>query len=137
MHILKVYVAILPIFLAMDFFWLGIIMSKFYKNELGILARVSNGSFKPVLWAACIVYILIPLGIVLFVLPRVSQENLASTAIIWGFIYGAILYGVYDMTNYSLINKWPIRMSIVDILWGGTINAIVSYVAALLNRWFI
>ena len=65
------------------------------------------------------------------------RSYLASTAILWGFIYGAILYGVYDMTNYSLISKWPIRMSIVDILWGGTISALVSYAAALLNRWFI
>jgi uncharacterized membrane protein len=132
----KVYLAILPIFLAIDFLWLGIVMSKFYKHELGILARLSNGSLKPVLWAASIVYILIPLGIVLFALPRVSQDDLISTSLFWGFIYGLVLYGVYDMTNYSLVKKWSLRMSMVDILWGGTINAVVTYIAAVLSRWF-
>ena len=72
---LKVYGAILPVFLAIDYLWLGVFMSKFYKNELGKLARVSNGALKPELWAAVIVYILIPVGIVLFALPRVSQDN--------------------------------------------------------------
>ena len=136
MHTLKVYGAILPIFLAIDYLWLGVVMSKFYKNELGVLARVSNGSLTPVMWAAVIVYILIPLGVVLFALPRVSQENVASSALFWGFLYGIVLYGVYDMTNYSLVSKWSLRMSIVDILWGGAINSVVTYAAAVLDRWF-
>jgi len=137
MHVLKVYAAILPIFLAVDFLWLGVVMSKFYKDELGVLARVSNGALTPVLWAAGVVYILIPLGVVLFALPRVSQEHMASTALFWGFIFGVVLYGVYDMTNYALVSKWSLRMSIVDILWGGAINSLITYVAALFDRWFV
>ncbi len=136
LHTLKVYGAVLPVFLAIDFLWLGVIMSKFYKDELGVLARISNGGLTPVVWAAGIVYFLIPLGIVLFALPRVSAENMVSSALFWGFMYGIVLYGVYDMTNYSLINKWPLRMSIVDILWGGSINAVMTLVAALFDRWF-
>lgn len=137
MHMVKVYAAILPIFLAVDFLWLGVVMSKFYKDELGVLARVSNGALTPVLWAAGVVYILIPLGVVLFALPRVSPENMVSTALFWGFIFGVVLYGVYDMTNYALVSKWSLRMSVVDILWGGAINSLITYVAALFDRWFI
>jgi uncharacterized membrane protein len=137
MHTLKVYGAILPVFLAIDFLWLGVIMSKFYKEELGVLARISGGALTPVIWAAAIVYLLIPLGVVLFALPRVSPEHMVSSALFWGFIYGIVLYGVYDMTNYSLVNNWPLRMSLVDILWGGVINGAVTYVAAVFDRWFV
>lgn len=133
---LKVYGAILPIFLAIDYLWLGVFMSKFYKNELGKLARISNGALKPELWASIIVYLLIPLGIVLFALPRVSQENPVSTALLWGFIYGVVLYGVYDMTNYALVSKWSLRMSIVDIIWGGAINSVVTCIATIFDGWF-
>ena len=133
---LKVYGAILPIFLAIDYLWLGVFMSKFYKNELGKLARLSNGALKPVLWSAVIVYILIPLGVVLFALPKVSQDNPTYTALFWGFMYGVILYGVYDMTNYALVSKWSLRMSIVDILWGGAINSVVTYIAMVFDGWF-
>jgi uncharacterized membrane protein len=135
-QILKVYGAILPIFFVIDYLWLGVLMSKFYKDELGKLARVSNGTLKPELWATVTVYILIPLGIVLFALPRVSQENPGSTALLWGFIYGIVLYGVYDMTNYALVSKWSLKMSIVDILWGGAINSVVTCIAMVFDRWF-
>jgi len=57
-------------------------MTKFYKAELGSLARRSGEAMTPVWWAACLVYVLIPLGLVWFVLPRVFQESvLASSAL--------------------------------------------------------
>ncbi len=134
-HTIKLYLLVLIIFLAIDLTWLGVLMAKFYKAELGPLARRSGEALAPVWWAAFLVYVLIPLGIVLFVLPRVSPENLAASALGWGFLYGVILYGVYDLTNYSLIDRWPWRMTLVDMAWGGFICAVTSYVAVILDRW--
>ncbi len=134
-HTIKLYLLVLLIFLAIDLTWLGVLMAKFYKAELGPLARRSGEAMAPVWWAAFLVYILIPLGIMLFVLPRVSPENLAASALGWGFLYGVILYGVYDLTNYSLIDRWPWRMTLVDMAWGGFICAVTSYVAVILDRW--
>jgi uncharacterized membrane protein len=134
-HTIKLYLLVLIIFLVIDLTWLGVLMAKFYKAELGPLARRSGEAMAPVWWAAFLVYILIPLGIVLFVVPRVSPENLAASALGWGFLYGFILYGVYDLTNYSLIDRWPWRMTLVDIAWGGFICAVTSYIAVLLDRW--
>jgi uncharacterized membrane protein len=134
-HNIKLYLLVLVIFLAIDLTWLGVLMAKFYKTELGPLARRSGEAMAPVWWAAFLVYILIPLGIMLFVVPRVSPENLAASALGWGFLYGVILYGVYDLTNYSLIDRWPWRMTLVDMAWGGFICAVTSYVAVVLDRW--
>ena len=134
-HTIKLYLLVLVIFLAIDLTWLGVLMAKFYKAELGPLARRSGEAMAPVWWAAFLVYILIPLGIVLFVLPRVSPEHRAASALGWGFLYGVILYGVYDLTNYSLIDRWPWRMTLVDMAWGGFICAVTSYVAVILDRW--
>jgi uncharacterized membrane protein len=136
LHTIKVYFATLPIFLAIDFFWLGFLMSKFYKKELGPLSRGSSGSYETIWWAAAIVYICIPLGIVLFVLPQVKSNTIFPTATVWGAIYGFILYAVYDMTNYALVAKWPLRMSIVDICWGMVICGTVSTVAAYFDKMF-
>ena len=134
-HAIKLYLLVLVIFLAIDLTWLGVVMTKFYKAELGLLARRSGEAMAPVWWAAVLVYVLIPLGIVLFVLPRVGPASPAVSALGWGFIYGIILYGVYDLTNYSLLDRWPWRMTLVDIAWGGFICAVVSYIALLLERW--
>lgn len=133
-HTLKIYLSIVPLFFIIDYLWLAIIMNRFYIDELGPLARARDHSFAPVTWAALLVYILIPLGIVIFVLPLLRGDDPALHPLVAGFLYGVILYGVYDMTNYSLINNWPLRLSLVDILWGGAINAVVTFVARLLDQ---
>ena len=135
-HTVKVYAAVLPIFLAIDLLWLGALMSGFYKRELGPLSRGSGGGYETVVWAAVIVYICIPLGVVLFVLPRIGEGPLFPSALLWGATYGVILYTVYDMTNYALIDKWPLRMSMVDIGWGGVICGITSVVGGWFDRFF-
>ena len=134
-HFIKLYVLVLPIFLLIDLTWLGKIMVRFYKSELGPLARMQGDSLTPVVWAACVVYLLIPLGILIFALPRVDVQNPIASSLFWGFVYGVTLYGVYDMTNYSLINNYPLRMALVDIAWGGVLCSIVTFFAARIDQW--
>ena len=136
LHTIKVYLSLIPIFFLIDYLWLGKIMSRFYLNELGPLARVANGSMKPVIWAAIAVYLLIPLGIVLFVLPTVNPQCAITSALWRGFVYGIVLYGVYDMTNYSLLESWSLKMAWVDIVWGGVLNAVASLSGWYLDQWY-
>jgi uncharacterized membrane protein len=134
-HTAKIYLLLLPVLFVLDYLWLGVLMSGFYKKELGPFLRLSGDALAPIPWAAIVVYLAIPLGVVLFALPRVSRENLLTSSLFWGFMYGVILYAVYDMTNYSLLKGWPLKVSLVDICWGGVLNASATYAAALLDRW--
>jgi len=133
---MKVFLTLIPVIVIIDYIWLARIMGTFYRTELDHLVRKQGDALAPILWAAGIVYICIPLGIVLFVLPRVSQENILLSSLSWGFIFGIVLYGVYDMTNQSLLRNWPLRVTFVDILWGGSLCAFSSYIGALLDRWY-
>lgn len=135
-HTLKIYVSLLPLLFILDYLWLGVLMSGMYKKDLGSFLRLSEGGLAPVVWAAIVVYLAIPLGVVLFALPKVSPTNFIGSALLWGFLFGMILYAVYDMTNYSLVRNWPLRLSLIDILWGGVLNAIATCAAALLDRWY-
>ncbi|NTV37711.1 MAG: DUF2177 family protein, partial [Anaerolineales bacterium] len=96
---------------------------------------VSGDAMQPIIWAALLVYIAIPAGIVLFALPRVSADNIVGSSLFWGALYGIIVYTIYDMTNYSLLRDWPLRVSLIDICWGGFLNATGTLVAAYLDRW--
>ena len=131
---IKLYLIIIPIFFLIDFTWLGFVAARFYKSELGGLARLSNGGLVPVWWAALIVYLLIPLGIIIFALPRVSTANIFPGALLWGALYGGILYGVYDMTNYSMLAKWPLRLTWIDIVWGCVLCGVVSQIAIFIQH---
>jgi uncharacterized membrane protein len=134
-HVAKVYLIIIPVFLLLDYLWLGRIMARFYREQLGSLARSSGDSMTPDIPSAVVVYLLIPLGIVLFALPHVSDGNLIGSSLLWGFLYGIVLYGVYDLTNYSVLAKWPLKLTVVDILWGGVLNAVMTLVAAYVDNW--
>jgi uncharacterized membrane protein len=134
-HSIKVFLFLPPLLFALDYLWLGIFASDLYKKELGSFLRMSGTDLQPIIWAALVVYIAIPLGIVLFVLPRVSAENLVGSALVWGAVYGITVYTIYDMTNYSLFRDWSLKVSLIDICWGGFLNAAGALAAAYLDRW--
>lgn len=132
---LKVFLAILPIFLLLDYLWLGRLMQAFYLRELGELARREGDVIKPRLLAAAGVYLALPGGIVLFALPRVDPLNPLWSALLWGFLYGVTVYAVYDLTNRATLRHWPVRMAAVDICWGGVLCATVTLAAVLIGSY--
>ena len=134
-HFAKLYVSTMVVLLALDAVWLGVLMWEFYKGELGSLARRSGDALNPIWWAVVAVYLILPLGIIWFVLPRVSDANPLMSAALWGMAFGVITYGIYDLTNYATLDKWSLRYVVVDIAWGGTICGIASVAAAQLDRW--
>jgi uncharacterized membrane protein len=137
LEVVVLYFVALVQILALDFLWLGVVMSKTYKSELSSFLRFkADGRTDPIRWAAVMVYLLIPAGLVAFVLPRVDEDFWVSGSIGWGFLFGVILYGVYDFTNYSLIKKWPLKITLIDIAWGGVLCSFVSWATTLISFRF-
>ena len=134
-HTFKVFLCLPPILFALDYLWLGMFASGLYKKDLGGFLRLSGDTMQPVIWAALLVYVAIPAGIVLFALPRVTQDNIIGSSLLWGGIFGLVVYTIYDMTNYSLLRDWPLRVSLIDICWGVFLNATGTLAAAYLDRW--
>jgi uncharacterized membrane protein len=132
-HDLKLFFAILPLFLMLDYLWLGRIMQRFYLGELGDLARREGETMKPRLLAAAGVYLALPGGIVLFALPRVDPAVPLASGLWWGFLYGVVVYAVYDLTNRATLDHWPVRLVLVDIGWGGFLCAFVTAAGSLLG----
>lgn len=112
--------------------WLGFLVNEFYSHELGEMARRQGGMLAPRWGAAILVYLLIPGGIVLFVRPVLGASTTTWRAFGWGALFGLVLYGVYDLTNLAVLEKWSVRMTLADIAWGcvlcGTISVIMHRV---------
>jgi uncharacterized membrane protein len=126
-YYVKVFFCTLIIMAAIDFLWLGLVATKLYSSHLGTMA------FR---WpAAAVVYILLPLGLVLFILPRLGSGPRAKS-ILWGALFGLVVYGVYDLTNLSLLPQWSLKVTIIDILWGMFLYAIVSFIIGYLEKYF-
>ena len=47
------------------------------------------------------------------------------------FLLGTSIYAVYEGTNYAVFQAWPLKMVILDTLWGGTLFVLVKYLLKL------
>lgn len=118
---IKLYFATFLVFLGIDAVWLGKIAPTFYKNNIGHLMAE-----KPNLLAAGIFYILNIIGILVFaVVPSLRNNSLKSAALLGAF-YGVVTYATYDLTNLATLRDWPLKVTIVDIIWGTALSCAVS-----------
>jgi uncharacterized membrane protein len=110
---LKLYILTIPVFFLADLLWLGVVARRFYRDNLAhVLADTVN-------WPAAIVFYLIYIaGILVFaVYPGLREPSLLKTlTLAAGF--GFFTYATYELTNLATLPDWPIKVVIVDILWG-------------------
>jgi len=137
MSFAKLYLSVLLAFAALDALWLGVLMKGFYSNELGEIARRHEGALAPRWPAAILVYLLIPLGIVLFVRPAMGTSATLPQALGWGAAYGFIGYGIYDLTNRATLARWSLKLTAIDLAWGATICAASAAVLWTVERKWV
>src|SRR3954471_2922782 len=118
-------------FMVLDGVWLGVVMKDFYRTQLAPIVRLADGRIAPNWPAACAVYILLGTGIALFVVPRAPTVPLAAA---YGALFGLVVYGVYDFTNYSTLRQWPLMLTLADVSWGAVASAACAVVVRVMNR---
>lgn len=121
MNYVKMYLIAFVIFLIIDAIWLGIISKDLYKNEIGHLM-----TDKPNFIAALIFYLIFLVGIVYFVInPAIEAQDFAKL-LVSAALFGLITYATYDLTNLATLQNWPIKITIIDLIWGTSLSVIVS-----------
>ncbi len=122
----KLFAVMVPVFMVIDLLWLGVLMKNFYSRELCDLARREGVSISP-RWAAAIpIYLLIPAGLVLFVRPLHGNNATVWQAFGWGCLFGLVLYGMYGLTNLSVLANWTVRLTLADTAWGCVLCGMMS-----------
>jgi len=120
---IKLYAIALPVFLAIDMVWLGLVAKNFYKNQIGFLLK------PDINWTAAILfYLLFIVGLVLFVIQPSVEKSSWAHALIFGALFGLVTYATYDLTNLATLKDWPLLVTIVDLAWGATLGALVSVI---------
>jgi uncharacterized membrane protein len=124
------YAAGLITFLALDGIWLGLIARDFYGEALGGLI---SGEVDFI--AAGLFYIGYVGGITFLAVRPAFHKGSWRIAVLNGAVLGVVAYGAYDLTNLATIADWPLAMSVVDIVWGGVLSAVVASVAYGAGRY--
>jgi uncharacterized membrane protein len=134
---LKVFVLGFAFMVAVDYVWLSRVMAGFYKEQLWSIARKAGSSLSPNIPAALMTWALLVVGLIVFVLPMLSQQGRGLDGALWGAVFGLVVYGVYDLTNFATVASWTVKMVIVDMCWGGVLCGLTGFVIGHLGRWLL
>lgn len=116
----SLYISSIVIFFVVDMAWLGWVARNFYQAQIGYI-------LGPVKWSAAIIfYFVYLLGLVYFAAYPGYQSVAFTQAFMLGGLFGFFTYATYDMTNLATVRDWPLRVTIVDIVWGTILGAVVS-----------
>jgi len=129
-YYIKLYLATLVAFFAIDMIWLGLVARTFYQKHLGfLLAPTTN-------WIAALVfYLLFILGILVFVVVPGLADNSLKTTLLRAALFGLITYATYDLTNLATVKNWPVLITVVDLAWGTVLSVAVSFVSFMAGKW--
>jgi uncharacterized membrane protein len=120
---IKLYIIALPVFLALDMAWLGLVAKNFYAKRIGFLMKTDIN------WTAAILfYVLFTIGLVLFVIMPAVGKNSWVHALSFGALFGLIAYATYDLTNLATLKDWPLIVTMADLAWGTVLAGSVSMV---------
>jgi uncharacterized membrane protein len=120
------FIITLVFLVVVDSIWISKVMVGFYTAQLRPIALMKGEALSPRMIYAILTWLLVALGLVLFVLPRLTPASPFWQPLMWGALFGFVSYGIYDLTNYATIAKWTLTMTVVDMAWGATICAITS-----------
>jgi uncharacterized membrane protein len=105
--------------LALDFLYLST-FGQFFNN---LVRSIQGTPIKFNAVGAILCYILLIFGLNYFIID--PKKPLTDA-----FLLGLVIYGVYETTNYAIIQKWNAKAVALDTLWGGvlmTITAKITY----------
>jgi uncharacterized membrane protein len=108
----------------MDSIYLNAIKGYFQKQ----IKDVQGAPIKVKFLGIALCYLFLITGINYFIIkPRKSVSE--------AFLLGLVIYGVYETTNYALLNNWSILTVIMDTLWGGILFASTTYIINLIRSF--
>lgn len=124
---IKSYGVSLIVFTVIEFLWLLVIAKELYEKELAYIMKE-----KPNLLPAAIFMLIFVGGLVFFVVDPALAQNDWSYALIAGIFYGIVTYATYTLTNLSNLESWPLKVSIIDLIWGMILGGSVSTISFLI-----
>ena len=113
------------VYAVLDLIWIGYFMKDRYINWLAHIIRpIAQWNFFHGL-SAVLTWVLIVMGVFIFVMPLVENKSFIQS-FLYGALFGTILYGLYETTNYAVIYAWQPAMVFVDIFWGAYACGIIT-----------
>jgi uncharacterized membrane protein len=89
-----------------------------FENQVASVQRVI---LQVNLVGAIICYFFLIFGLNYFIISK-------KRTLLDAFLFGLIIYAVYDSTNYALFKQWKPLLAIMDAIWGGLLFALTTFI---------
>jgi uncharacterized membrane protein len=102
-----------------------IYLSIFYNKYNIMIKNITNSDFNISNYISfMLIYLLLAVGLYYFIILPNKSINEA-------FLYGLIIYGVYDLTCVTIFKKYDKTMALIDMIYGSSLFAVITY---LINK---
>jgi uncharacterized membrane protein len=112
-------VAVAIIMLLMDLAWLTY-RSAYHRQ---VFAALQGSPLQIRMPAAVATYTLMIVGVWFFAVRDASSWTEATAR---GAGVGLLMYGLYDLTNYATLTRYPLHYTLSDMGWGTFLCAVVA-----------
>ncbi len=126
---IKLYTIALPVLVAIDMLWLGLVAKNFYTKYIGFLMKPEFNIVPGIIF-----YLLYVVGLVYFVIMPAVYKGSWIYALLLGALFGLIAYSTYDLTNQATLKNWPLVVTIIDLAWGMVASSLVSVITYLIAK---
>jgi uncharacterized membrane protein len=115
-HIFKLFMLII-VLTVLDAIYLNSVSSQYQRIVKSIQGKKLVVKYIPTF----IVYI----SIIVLLYYFIIRENRTPFE---AFLLGSMTYAIFDFTNLAIFNKWDLKMSIIDSIWGGILFATSTFI---------
>jgi len=123
-NILKIITVMSFLILTID----GIVLSLLSKLWKKTIENVQHKTFIPKIRYAIGSYVLIIFGQYYFVYKQIRRNHWIYDSIFNGFLFGFVLYGVFDFTNLAIFSDYSLTTAVIDMMWGGILLSFTSFI---------
>ena len=103
--------------IAMDSVYLKSVGNAYSKQ----IQKIQGSPMKLKMIPAIICYLLLVFGLNYFIISK-------KLSVLDAFIFGVVIYGVYDATTYAVIEDWSPYLAVIDSIWGGILMSVTTYI---------
>ena len=100
-------------------------MKNFFNNQIKL---VQGSDIQMNIYAAMLCYIALVYGLYYFIIK--DKRPLTDA-----FIFGIVIYAVYELTTKALLQKWSWATVVLDTLWGGILFTITTYLVYTIQKY--
>ena len=100
-------------------------MKHFFNSQIKL---IQGTDIKMNIYAAILCYIALVYGLYYFIIK--DKRPLTDA-----FIFGIVIYAVYELTTKALLQKWSWSTVVLDTLWGGILFTITTYLVYTIQKY--